>query len=112
MAGEDQGGALPSANDVADFIAAQGAEEGVAANVEPDANVTPLPEGDETGDVIPGVLGEDPDLSDLDPEVRVLAEQRIKDMRADYTRKTTEVAEIRKMADQYAGGDVAAMQQA
>lgn len=106
---------MPSTADVAEFIAAQQAE--APADVEP---LEPALEGtpedvvneDAPDNDIPGVLGEDPDLSDLDPEVRVLAEQRIKDMRADYTRKGQEIAEIRKLADQYAGGDVAAMQQA
>lgn len=106
---------MPTADDVAAFIATQ--QEDVPADVDPQdpAPVVDGPEGavnEDAEDKIPGVLGEDPDLSDLDPDARIVAEQRIKDMRADYTRKGQEIAEIRKMADEFAGGDVDAMRQA
>lgn len=118
--GANDQGAQVDAGAVAEFIAAQQAADagglGDIADVQDPNNVVdPDADVDSTNsdqDTIPGKLGEDPDLSDLDPELRVIAEQRLKDWRADYTRKGQELAEMRKLADQYAGGDVNAMQQA
>lgn len=100
---------------LAQFVAEYGNPVGEATGgtepvVEDNTPAEPVVEDQDTDPTIDGVLGEDPDLSELNPEARVIAEQRIKDMRADYTRKTTEIAQIRKMADEYAGGDVELMQ--
>lgn len=58
----------------------------------------------------PDDLGPAPDMSDLDPAQRAFLEQRIQQLRGDYTRKTTEIAPIRQLLEQ--AGDPQAIQDA
>lgn len=74
--------------------------------VDPGAVTEPVTEQPTT----PDDLGPDPDLSDLDPAQRAFLEQRIQQLRGDYTRKTTEIAPIRQLLEQ--AGDPQAIQDA
>lgn len=70
---------------------------------------TAAPQGEQTQAEDP--LGPDPDLSDLSPEARAFAEQRILQLRQGFTKRTTELADANRILEA-AGGDPEAVLEA
>ncbi len=52
----------------------------------------------------PDLLGPDPDVSDLPPDVQAIVNQRVKELRQGFTKRTTELADANRILEA-AGGD-------
>lgn len=94
---------------VMDFIQNSGQVEDTA----PDQTVDPAPEAAQQDEQTPEAdpLGPDPDVSDLDPAVAALVNQRVLELRQGFTRKTTELKDANRILEA-AGGDPEAVLEA
>jgi len=94
---------------VMDFFA----NSGDVADPTPDPVVDPVepaaPQVEQTP--TPDPLGPDPDVSDLDPAVQALVNQRVLELRQGFTKRTTELADANRILEA-AGGDPEAVLEA